>query len=98
MKVAIKLLRSEVKPAYHADLDSFKPSTIVLWEGGVRSVVCDGKLEVLLTVRSHFVNQLPAKVVQSGPILRRPGPSGGGGGNTFRKGSQVMMVWSAWRV
>jgi hypothetical protein len=34
-------------------------------------------------VRSHFVNQLPANVVQSGPILSLPGPAGSGGGKTL---------------
>lgn len=52
----------------------------------------------ILTVLSHFVNQLPAKAVQSGPILSRPGPSGGGGGKTFRSGSHSMIVWSACSV
>lgn len=49
-----------------------------------------------LTVRSHLVNQFPAKVVQSGPILTRPGPAAGSGGSkTFLRGSQVTIVSSA---
>jgi len=62
------------------------------------SIIClsQSTTFITLTVLSHFVNQLPATAVQSGPILSRPGPSGGGGGSTFRRGSHVMIVCPAW--